>query len=211
VAVIPNGVDVLKYAPGPSPVKRELGCDRLFVYVGRLAQEKNVEPLLKAWKKAKMPSHCKLAIVGSGPLKTSLQAFYGPEHGVEWMGYVANESRRIDILRAADVFVLPSLVEGLSLSLLEAMACGVACLATEVGADGEAIEQGAGIRLNPQKVYGQLRTLLPMLAEHEEITALLGQRARERVLERYTLDRNLNQLEALYGEILKRKRSPLVR
>jgi glycosyltransferase involved in cell wall biosynthesis len=50
-----------------------------------------------------------------------------------------------------------------------------------------------------------------MLAEHEEITALLGQRARERVLERYTLDRNLNQLEALYGEILKRKRSPLVR
>ncbi|MEB3117808.1 MAG: glycosyltransferase family 4 protein, partial [Limnothrix sp.] len=197
VAVIPNGVDVLKYAPGPSPVKRELGCDRLFVYVGRLAQEKNVEPLLKAWKKAKMPSHCKLAIVGSGPLKTSLQTFYGPEHGVEWMGYVANESRRIDILRAADVFVLPSLVEGLSLSLLEAMACGVACLATEVGADGEAIEQGAGIRLNPQKVYGQLRTLLPMLAEHEEITALLGQRARERVLERYTLDRNLNQLEAL--------------
>ncbi|MBD2159957.1 glycosyltransferase family 4 protein [Limnothrix sp. FACHB-1083] len=211
VAVIPNGVDVLKYAPGPSPVKRELGCDRLFVYVGRLAQEKNVEPLLKAWKKAKMPSHCKLAIVGSGPLKTSLQTFYGPEHGVEWMGYVANESRRIDILRAADVFVLPSLVEGLSLSLLEAMACGVACMATEVGADGEAIEQGAGIRLNPQKVYGQLRTLLPMLAEHEEITALLGQRARERVLERYTLDRNLNQLEALYGEILKRKRSPLVR
>lgn len=211
VAVIPNGVDVVKYSPGPSSVKQELGCDRLFVYVGRLAQEKNVEPMLKAWKKAKMPANCKLAIVGSGPLKASLQSFYGPEHGVEWLGYVADEARRIDILRAADVFVLPSLVEGLSLSLLEAMACGVACLATDVGADGEAIERGAGIRLNPQKVYGQLRTLLPMLAEHEEMVALLGRRARDRVLERYTLDRNLNQLEALYADILKRQRSPFSR
>ncbi|NWF60298.1 MAG: glycosyltransferase family 4 protein [Fischerella sp.] len=209
IAVIPNGVDVTKYSPGISQVKAEFDADRLFVYQGRLAPEKNVEPLLRAWKQADMGSESKLLIVGNGPLKPSLEPFYNSEHGIHWLGFVADENRRIEILRGADVFILPSLVEGLSLSLLEAMACGIACLATDVGADGEVLEKGAGVILNPKTVRPQLRTLLPLFRDHPELTTLLGQKARKRVLERYTLSSNITQLELLYEEVIRQQRVQL--
>lgn len=205
VAVIPNGVDAVKYSPGLSRIKTELQAENLFVYQGRIAPEKNVESLLKAWKLAELGETSKLLIVGNGPLVPTLSAFYGEEHGVVWMGFIADEERRIDILRGADVFILPSLVEGLSLSLLEAMACGVACLATDAGADGEVLEGGAGIVLKTQRVSSQLQTLLPLFLHHPELTALLGHKARQRVLDRYTLDRNISKLEELYNKVLKRQ------
>lgn len=210
VAVIPNGVDVQKYFPGPSNLKQELKAERLFVYQGRLATEKNVEALLRAWKQAEMRSTSKLLIVGDGPLTQSLKPFHGSEYGVFWMGFVSDENRRIEILRGADVFVLPSLVEGLSISLLEAMACGLACLATDAGADGEVLEGGAGVVLSTQRVMSELRTLLPVFQDHPELTTLLGQKARQRVLERYTINHNITQLERLYTEVLEQRHSGVI-
>lgn len=206
VAVIPNGVDVEKYSPGPSDFKSEMKADRLFVYQGRIAPEKNVEALLKAWKLAKMGPGCKLVIVGDGPLRMALEPFYDEECGVAWLGFVADEQRRIEILRGSDVFILPSLAEGLSLSLLEAMACGVACVATDVGADGEVLEEGAGIVINPQRVKSELQTILPLLRDHREFTAQLGQKARARVVKRYTLNANIAQLEKLYEQVVQQWR-----
>ncbi len=212
VAVIPNGVDIYRYAPGFSSIKKQLNARQLYVYQGRLAIEKNVESLLKGWKLANMGAENKLAIVGSGPLESSLRAFY-TDSNIVWLGFVANEDRRIEILRGADCFILPSLVEGLSLSLLEAMACGAACVATDAGADGEVLAQGAGVILNTQKVSSQLRTVLPLFREHSEITTLLGQKARSRVLERYTLSQNITLLEQLYCTLAMPARSsyPLIK
>jgi glycosyltransferase involved in cell wall biosynthesis len=211
VAVIPNGVEVQKYSPGPSNLKLQLNARRLFVYQGRIAAEKNVEALLRGWKQSNLGDSCKLLVIGNGPLSASLMPFYGEEYNIIWKGFVANEQRRIDILRAADVFVLPSFLEGLSLSLLEAMACGVACVATDAGADGEVLEGGAGVILNTHRVTSQLHTLLPLLRDHQEWTTLLGQKARKRVLERYTLSHNITQLEKLYADVLKLRRVQLSR
>lgn len=209
VAVIPNGVDAQKYSPGPSNLKQEFEAERIFVYQGRIAPEKNVEALLKAWKQSDMGPNCKLLMVGTGPLAASLKMFYGPEQGVIWLGFIGDEQRRIEILRGADVFILPSLVEGLSLSLLEAMACGVACIATDAGADGEVLEGGAGVILQTSRVNSQLRTLLPLFRDHPEMIALLGQKARRRVLERYTLSRNISQVERLYAKIVQQRQISL--
>jgi glycosyltransferase involved in cell wall biosynthesis len=203
IAIVPNGVDPEKFSPGPSNIKAELKAERLFVYQGRLAPEKNVEALLKAWRKLRLPSTCKLAIVGDGPLAPSLKAFYSLDPTIIWMGFIADDRRRIEILRGADVFILPSLVEGLSLSLLEAMSCGVACLATDVGADGEALSDGAGIILDPRKLTSQLCTLLPLFVTHSEMIGMLGQKARKRVLERYTLNKNIDRVEQLYAQVLR--------
>lgn len=205
IAVIPNGVDPDKYSPGLSKLKTELGAQRIFVYQGRIAIEKNVESLLRAWKQAEMGEESKLVIVGSGPLTPSLMTTYGEDVGVVWKGFVADEQERIQLLRGSDVFILPSLVEGLSLSLLEAMACGLACIATDAGADGEVLEEGAGIVIGTQRVSTQLRTLLPLSQDHPELTALLGRKARQRVLDRYTLSRNITNLEELYHQILQQR------
>ncbi|AFY60738.1 glycosyltransferase family 4 protein [Synechococcus sp. PCC 6312] len=201
VVVIPNGVDIQKYSPGPSRAKQEYNAERIYIYQGRIAIEKNVESLLRAWCKAKLPANCKLLMVGGGSLMSSLISTYGPEQNVLWLGTILDEQRRIELLRGADVFILPSFVEGLSLSLLEGMACGLACLATDVGADGEVLD-GAGIILNPQYVKSQLQTLLPLFHQHPEMIPMLGQKARQRVVEKYSLSHNVDALEAFYHEML---------
>ncbi|MEC4807030.1 MAG: glycosyltransferase family 4 protein [Jaaginema sp. PMC 1079.18] len=215
VAVIPNGVDETKYTSDsdslPSivadrPLKQKFEAKRLFVYQGRISTEKNVEALLKAWKREKMGPECKLIIVGDGPLRSQLMPYYGAEDGAIWLGFVAEEAKRIGILQAADVFVLPSLVEGLSLSLLEAMACQVACIATNAGADGEVLK-GAGIVLDTQGVTTQLRPILRTFRDcPESILRTYGQAARQRVVDCYTLSKNVTSLETLYQNILDKRR-----
>ncbi len=210
LAVIPNGVDpelwkpvgLHKTNPTRTQVKARLGTKRIFLYMGRIAAEKNVEALLRAWKLVS-PSGCRLVIVGDGPLLPTLQ-YTNPENDndILWWGYESNLEKKIALLQCAEVFVLPSLVEGLSLALLEAMATGTACVATDAGADGEVLKDGAGIVLSTQGVTTQLRTLLPVLKEQPILTSELGKRARCRVLERYTLTRNIDALEVLYGDLL---------
>ncbi|MEM7065010.1 MAG: glycosyltransferase family 4 protein [Cyanobacteria bacterium P01_B01_bin.77] len=205
VVIIPNGVDVYRYSPGSSLIKKEFRAKQLYVYQGRLAIEKNVESMLKGWKTANMGAENKLLIIGSGPLEVALKAAYGADNSVIWLGFVADEHRRIDILRGADAFILPSLIEGLSLSLLEAMACGAACIATDAGADGEVLEDGAGIVLDTQRVAQQLQTILPLLKNHPEMVSILSSKARQRVLDRYTLSTNITQLENLYAQMVPSK------
>jgi glycosyltransferase involved in cell wall biosynthesis len=202
LAVIPNGVDPQKYSPGKSEFKTKIGAEWLFVYQGRISAEKNIPALLKAWKEADLGTTCKLVMVGDGTLLPSLMPLYGHEDGIIWLGVVGDEQRRIEILRAADGFILPSFVEGLSLSLLEAMACGVACIATDTGADGEVLAGDAGVVIDPQQVGVQLPEVLRQFRDDPEKMQHLGQKARERVLERYTLEQNLTQVEGLYQELV---------
>ena len=209
LAVIPNGVDPEQWKPSlPSrdsaellELRRRFAGQRVFLYMGRIATEKNVEALLRAWRLVQ-PAGCALVVVGDGPVRQSLMQNYGREINVHWWGHEPEQSRRLALLQLAEVFLLPSLVEGLSLALLEAMASGTACVATDAGADGEVLECGAGIVISTQGVTTQLRTLLPVLRDQPVLTAELGRRARQRALERYTLTRNIDQLERLYADLV---------
>jgi glycosyltransferase involved in cell wall biosynthesis len=208
LSVIPNGVDTARWSPaGPSAnallqknVRQRLGGERIFLYMGRLVTEKNVEALLRAWRLVS-PEGCRLVVVGDGPLTSNLQnQFSDPQ--ILWWGYEPDLDTRIALLQCAEVFLLPSLVEGLSLALLEAMATGTACVATDAGADGEVLAGGAGIVMSTQGVTTQLRTLLPVLRDQPVLTAELGRRARERALERYTIGTNIDAIEKLYRDLL---------
>ena len=210
--VIPNGIDIKKWKPlNPSAslnniqleIRKKLGSERIFIYMGRIASEKNVEALLRAWNFIQ-PKGCRLVIVGDGPLRPTLEnnSIFNKEENVIWWGYEADENKRIALLQIAEVFILPSLVEGLSIALLEAMATGTACVATDAGADGEVLENGAGIILNTEGVTSQLRTLLPVLRDQPVLSKELGRRARLRVEEKYTLQQNINSLENLYINLL---------
>lgn len=199
VTVIPNGVDIQKYTPGPSTYKESIDADVLVGYLGRVDPEKNVDILARAFQEIDPPDEVKLVIIGGGSERRRLERrFRGPS--VVFTGQVMDEAERITMLRAMDVFVLPSLVEGLSLSLLEAMACGIAPVATDVGSDGEAL-QGAGLLVDPRDLDGQLRLALRTLLQFPEFRLELGHRARARAVERYSLANNLDRLLAVYQEL----------
>ncbi len=211
IEIIPNGVDTSLWTPKAEKsieseereVQKKLGIKRVFLYMGRIATEKNVEALLKAWKQINT-NGCQLVIVGDGPLRPTLENNFlsTDECAIRWWGYEADLKTRLALLRCTEVFILPSLVEGLSIALLEAMATGTACIATDAGADGEVLKDGAGITLSTESVTSQLKTLLPVLREHQFLTSQLGKRARLRVLEQYTLKNNIDSLECLYKKLL---------
>ncbi len=209
--IIPNGIDQELWLPENPPdkkhlqleIRNRLGSDRIFLYMGRIASEKNVEALLRAWRLVDRKG-CRLVIVGDGPLRPTLEnnSISNNDRDVFWWGYESDQDTRIALLQCAEVFLLPSLVEGLSLALLEAMSTATACVATDAGADGEVLENGAGIVISTEGVTSQLKTLLPVLKDQPLLTSELGRRARLRVLERYTLKQNIDSLEALYDDLL---------
>ena len=206
--IIPNGVNENIWKPfyernkKYDQVKNKLGDERIFLYMGRIANEKNVEELLRSWRQTKN-NNCKLVIVGDGPMKPTLENSFSilSEDKLIWWGTELDIETRVAIMQIAEVFFLPSLVEGLSLSLLEAMSTGTACVATDAGADGEVLENGAGIVISTDNVSAQLKTIIPILVEHPSFTKYLGVKARNRVLERYTITKNINSLEKVYEEL----------
>ena len=206
--IIPNGVDQNIWKPSDKTnkshklIREKIGDKRIFLYMGRIANEKNIEALLKAWRQTKS-KNCLLLIVGDGPMKPSLEHNFSDleKKDLIWWGEESNLEIRVAIMQLAEVFFLPSLVEGLSLSLLEAMSSGTACVATDAGADGEVLDNGAGIVISTDDVTTQLKTLIPILENHPDFTKILGIKARERVIERYTIEKNINHLESVYSQI----------
>lgn len=202
VQVLPNGVDVDRYSPGPSTKRAQLGADRLFTYLGRIDPEKNVDVLLRAFMDADPPLGHRLLIVGGGVERRRLERrFRDPR--VVFSGVITDEDERISILRASDAFFLPSSVEGLSLAMLEAMACGVATVATDVGSDGDAL-RGAGIVIDPKALEDQLSLAIRQLIDTPGLAAWLGVLARHRAVERFSLASNVDALVRLYDELRSR-------
>lgn len=197
VAIVPNGVDVTRYQPGPSAFREGLGAKRLVGFMGRLDPEKNVGALVEAFERTTLPEDTHLVVVGDGVLGNHLRQRFAEVPNVHWLGFVEDEARRIDVLRGCDLFVLPSSVEGLSLALLEAMACGAVPLATDVGADGEVVE-GVGGVLDPTRLSSELGPAMAgMLADGGAI-ARARDATRRRVVSRYAFKDNVRRLVEVY-------------
>jgi glycosyltransferase involved in cell wall biosynthesis len=203
VRVIPNGIDVTKYSPGPSDYKEQIGASVLTAYIGRLDPEKNVGDFLKAFAALDLPPDHKVVIVGNGMDLSRLRRKYRDEPRIIFTGYVGDVRERIRILRAADIFVLPSSIEGLSLAMLEAMASGTAVIATDVGADAEAL-RGAGLVVDLADLEEQLRLALRTLTEFPDFRRDLAVRARQRAVTDYSLETNIDRVVDLYRELIGR-------
>ena len=198
IHIIPNGVDVERYSPGTSH-KRVEGV-RQFLYVGRLDPEKNVDVLLASFLAASPPDDVRLVIMGGGGERRRLERRF-KDRRVQFLGTVTDEQQRIDWLRAADAFFLPSSIEGLSLAMLEAMACGVCTVATDVGTDGDAL-RGAGVVLDVANLAEELQAAIRFLIEVPDIARRLGGLARERAVERFSLERNIDAVLELYRSVV---------
>jgi len=201
---LPNGVDLERFRP-PAAGEREdlrrslgLGDAPTAVYCGRLVPDKRVGELLDAWRAVReaLPE-ARLLVAGTGPEEAALRA--RPAPGVQLLG---ERDDVPELLRLADLFVLPSMAEGLSNALLEAMASGLPVVATRVGAAPELVDAGCGRLVEPGDPAA-LATAATELLVHPERTAL-GERARAIAAERYSLEAVADRLAALYRELAPR-------
>ncbi|HET9052047.1 MAG TPA: glycosyltransferase family 4 protein [Candidatus Dormibacteraeota bacterium] len=200
IVVIHNGVDTVAYAPGPSRLREELGARFVIAYMGRLDPEKRVPHLVRAFLDLDLGPDVALVIAGGGTQERRVRRLAEGHPTVHVLGVVTDADRRLEILRGADVYVLPSTAEGLALSLLEAMSAGCAVVATDAGEDGEALRD-AGVLLPVQPLQPGLGEALRQLHDDADLRADLGRRARRRVEERYGLDANVDRLLGVYAAL----------
>ena len=209
VISIPNGVSFERAAAARSraEVRAALGMGKGFMVLasGRLAPQKGVEYLVRAAPRIRqaVPDAC-IVVVGDGPLKrrlASLTAEVGVEETVRFLGFRRDVG---ELLAAADLVVLPSLWEGLSISLLEAMAAGKAIVTTTLASNREATDDGRAARLVPPKDVDALAAAVAALAASPGERDVLGRRAQEIQRERYTMRRMLDAYLAEYEGLLRR-------
>jgi glycosyltransferase involved in cell wall biosynthesis len=135
VLAVPNGISLLQPASRLAESARPRPSICKVVFVGRIAEEKRVDLLLEHWASVQRqcPGEAELEIWGSGPLQTTLQrrcAELGLSKSVIWRGHVEGVRSRLPTM---DIFVMPSVAEGNSNAILEAMAAGLPIVSTPVG------------------------------------------------------------------------------
>ena len=182
----------------------ELGSSFLFGTVGRLVEKKNHKTLLQAFQRVARDIPCSaLVIVGGGPLESTLKALarsLGLEGRVHFLGVRGDVPV---ILRALDVFVFPTIREGLPLSLLEAMASGLPIIASDIGCIREVINDGlAGGLVNPSDPHGLAEAMIRYARANSRDRAEWGARARRRILEAFSCGRMAADYERLYEQLL---------
>jgi glycosyltransferase involved in cell wall biosynthesis len=193
--VIYNGIDVSAYDPGQAQGNGPL---RL-ITVGALSARKGQEYAIGAL--ARLQSRgvdVSLELVGSGPDEAKLRkkaASDGIESRVRFAGEQTDPRPH---LACADLFVLPSRQEGFSNALLEAMACALPVVATDVGGNAEALVDGEGGRLVPPQDSEALAAAIAEMASDRERLVAMGRFNRRRVEERFSLQTSVQALADWY-------------
>ena len=208
IAVIPNGVDAEHFRPsgkGKLLARSELGLPPdafLLGTVGRLVPVKNHAGTLRALAALRrIGIDAKLALAGDGPLRDELQRLavdLNVQANVSFLGELADVA---PLLQALDVFVLNSTKEGMSNTILEAMACGVPVVATSVGSNGELVADGQTGYLVPTENDRELTGALERLARKPESLLHFGREARFRVESRFGIDRMVQNYSELYMKL----------
>lgn len=208
VRVIVNGIDLTGYKPAtPSARERrgELGLPEdvpLCGIVARLSPEKDHRTLLlavDALRKAGSAAH--LAIVGGGPLEGELKTLVqslGLSARVHFLGFRSDVAQLLPLF---DLFVLSSTEEGVSLTLIEAMAAGLPIVATRVGGNPEVVVDGETGLLVEAGQPAALAAAIESLLGDPEIRSRMGRRGRDVAAERFDIERVIDEYQAIYAEI----------
>jgi glycosyltransferase involved in cell wall biosynthesis len=222
ISVIGNGITLSRFGHGGEDgrLRRELGLvdgAPLVAVFSRLNRLKGIEYFLEAAAvvAGRFPQ-ARFAVVGedpilhagaivSGPYKRELVAYaarLGIGDRVTFTGF------RLDVpklLAEVAVSVLPSLSEGLSNAILESMAAGVPVVATAVGGNPEAVQDGVTGLLVPPRDADSLARAISTLLEDRDLAARLGRAGRQRVVERFSDERMVRETEQFYLALLSRK------
>ena len=179
--------------------------DTLVLFVGRLVEHKNLPRLLQAFAQVvKQRPRTRLLLAGSGPLHDALAAQIG-QLGLQDHALLLGEQSEVPaLMEAADLVVLPSLREGLSNVVLEAMALGRAVLSTPVGGIPQAIDNGRhGVLVEPTDTDALARALLTLI-DDPALRERLGRAAQHKVLEQYSPPAMVSAMLKEYSRVSQR-------
>ncbi len=205
-----NGVDTGRYTP---PLYQEkiaakaavgLENDTVFLAVGRLVPEKRMRELVELWAEVLAGGgtqpRIRLIIVGSGPEEKILKDAVRKLDLGQSVVLAGPKGDLLPYYRAADVFILPSLTEGMSNSMLEAMACGVAIMAGRVDGARDVISEGeSGFLFDPLN-SGEIKECLRRYAADPGLALRMGEKARATVVAGYSMARVADEILEIYGQ-----------
>jgi glycosyltransferase involved in cell wall biosynthesis len=207
------GIDQQKFSPSrvAKDVRAEVGIAPdtvLALFIARFTLQKQPLAMIEAFRRAAPEvGNLQLLMVGDGELKEQAVALVR-EYELE--GRIIFQPFRQDVpdvLAAADIFVLPSLWEGLPIGLLEAMAMCKAVIASDVDGTVEVVKDGVNGRLVSTKdLPGSVSRVLVELGKDAPQRRRLGEEAGKAVREIYNVERMTKEIEGIYHEILKKKR-----
>ncbi len=207
IVVVDNGIDLDRFSREVSTesLREELGLDgtsKVVGTIGSLGHEKGHRYLLRAAKGiVETDRSVKFLIVGDGPLRDELKreaAELGIEHNVIFTGYRKDIP---ELLSVMDIFVLPSVKEGLPMVLLEAMAAKKPVIATRVGAVPKVIGDGAGVLIEPGDVYALKEAISSLLEDKNEFQKLAAN-GYKRIKDEYSSENMCRKYLDLYHDLV---------
>jgi glycosyltransferase involved in cell wall biosynthesis len=194
-----NGIDTQLFHPPENRCSDSITIGTICV----LRPEKSLETLIEAFAAMPAQPHVKLAIVGNGEMRKPLEKL-AARLGLN--GRCAFEPATADVagrLHGIDIFVLPSLSEALSNSIMEAMACGCTVVASEVGGNPELVSAGEnGLLFRAGDARG-LADCLERLVAHSTLRRRMGEAASRRIRTGFTLERAAARMAEIYETVLR--------
>ncbi|RKY04929.1 hypothetical protein DRP77_02445, partial [Candidatus Poribacteria bacterium] len=213
LSTVHNGIEIEAFnldhrsIPPANIDPRLNGSDLIVGSVGRLHPVKGYGYLLEAVPKVKAAvPRVKFVIAGEGVLRREL------EEKAERLGiggtvlFLGHRDDIPEVLSCFDIFVLPSLTEGISISILEAMAASKPVIATDVGGNPEVVEGGTTVGLVKPENPDELARAIIALAENPTMRDALGRAGRKRVMERFSMKAMVSKYEGLYDDLISETR-----
>ena len=213
VSQLYNGVDTVLFRPAhdtrePLPCAGFAGPDQFVIgTVGRMQAIKDPVNLARAFVRLlhEVPDgarRLRLVMVGDGPLKDQVRAVVEEAGAIElaWLAGTRDDVPRI--MRGLDLFVLPSLSEGISNTVLEAMASGLPVLATDVGGNPELVEAGVTGTLVPRNDAASMARAIRAYMDNPDLRRRHGFEARRTVERRFGMDVMVNAYMTVYDNVL---------
>lgn len=210
IVLIPNGIDssLFKSMERNNALAEALGVnaeDRVIGFVGELREKKGLNMLLKAYSHVHEAQSTTLLIVGNIRAGEDQQRFDDlkssiPDSRIIVTGYVSNHDLP-SYYSVVDVFVHPSLRDGLPNSLLEAMACEKPVIATPVGGMVDVLRDRENGRYTPMNDVNSLATIIQELLSDKDMREHLGRSARQSIQSDYTLKNELNGNLKIYRDL----------
>lgn len=162
---IPNAIGISSL-----PQKKDRRYEKQIIFAGRLSKEKGILTLLDMAKI--LPNDVHLLILGTGPEEDKVRETAKSKQNIHFLGYQPKEET-IPLIRGSDILIQPSLMEGVSSSLLEAMACKIPIIATNTGGNKEILEHDkTGILLEPNSHEKILDKILDLLSNKKKAVKL---------------------------------------